>query len=146
MGSIEFLDHPADVYIRVTADTILDMYATAGKALFETMTATEALEPRVEREVGAEGYDMENLLYRWLEELLALYYTENIMCRDVFVDEIIVRRVGDEEEYVIRGRCRGETFDPERHEPRVEVKAVTYSLMRIVKDEKGWLAEFVLDI
>ncbi len=146
MGKITFLDHPADIYIRVESSGLLDLYATAGKALFEAMTDTSRVSGRYERSVEAEGFDMENLLYRWLEELLSIYYIENIMCGVVRVREIRVVSEDGEEKYIIQGTCLGEEFNPERHEARVEVKAVTYSLMKIIRGENGWFAEFVLDI
>ena len=69
------------------------------------------------------------------------------MCSSIRVKEISIKRtVDDDIEYHIKGECRGEIFNPEKHEARVEVKAVTYHLMRIIRSEDGWRAYFVLDI
>jgi SHS2 domain-containing protein len=145
-GKFDYLEHTADIYIVAYGSNIVELFENAGLALFESMTDTRRIEPRVEKKIEAEGFDLENLLYRWLEELLTIYYSENIMCGEIVVEAISIGRSGEEIEYSIKGICRGEEFDPEKHVPRVEVKAVTYHLMRIVKDEEKWRAYFVLDI
>ncbi len=146
LGKFDYLEHTADVYILAYGKDIIELFENAGIALFETMTDTSSLKGVVKREVSAEGFDLESLLYRWLEELLTLYYSENIMCNKVSVDSIVIEKSGGELVYRIKGVCYGEVFDPKRHESRVEVKAVTYHLMEIVKKGDEWRAYFVLDI
>ena len=111
------------------------------------MTSTRSLKSVERRDLEVEGYDLENLLYRWLEELLTLYYSEGLMCRDVVAEEINIKKSNEEVNYRIKGYCIGEYFDPERHESKVEIKAVTYHQMKIIRDENGlWKAYYVLDI
>jgi len=145
-GRFDYLEHTADVYIVAYGNDLLEMFENAGLGLFETMVNTNQLEPVETRKVESEGFDLENLLYRWLEDLLSLYYIEGIVCREVKVYELTIRRENNEAMYMIRGECIGEVFNPDKHESRVEVKAVTYHLMKIVKDEEKWKAYFVLDI
>jgi SHS2 domain-containing protein len=146
-GKFDYLEHTADLYIRAYGRDLLELFSNAGLSIFESMTTTSSLEAKEKRSVKAEGYDLENLFYRWLEELLTLYYSEGLMCREVVAEELVIRRVNDDREYSVKGYCVGEIFDPERHESKVEIKAVTYHQMRIIRDpEKGWIAYFVLDI
>jgi len=145
-GKFDYLRHTADIYVVAYGSNLLELLENAGLALFHSMTDLEKLEPAEERAVEARGFDLENTLYRWLEELLILYYSENFMCREVKVLEFSVRRENGDLAYTVKGVCRGEKFNPAKHEPRVEVKAVTYHLMRVVKDEELWRAYFVLDI
>ncbi len=145
-GVYDALEHMGDVYIRARGKSIIELLENSGIALFDTMVDTLKVEPGVERVVEASGFDMESLLYKWLEELLILYYSENLVCRDVVVEEFRIRRVDSDLEYSVRGRARCEKFSHEKHEPRVEVKSPTYSLMRILKTEDEWIAYFVLDI
>lgn len=145
-GVYDALEHTSDVYIRARGDSIVDLFENSGFALFDTMANAKSIEPRVIRELFASGFDLESLLYKWLEELLVLYYSENLICGRVVVDVLAISRINGELEYTIRGRAYCEEFNREKHEPRVEVKSPTYSLMRILKTEKEWLAYFVLDI
>ena len=145
-GKFDYLEHTADIYIVAYGSNLIELFENAGLSLFESMTNTNRVEPKIVKKVEAEGYDLENLLYRWLEELLILYYSENLMCSEVIVNEISIRRENSELSYNIKGLCRGEAFDPKKHESKVEIKAVTYHLMRIVKDEEKWKAYYVFDI
>ncbi|OYT39443.1 MAG: archease [Desulfurococcales archaeon ex4484_58] len=145
-GVFDYLEHTADLYIVAYGDNILDLYRNAGIALFESMTNTKDVDRVIEKRVVAEGFDLENLLYRWLEELLIIYYSENIMCSEIETSSLEIKRVNGELNYRLEGICRGEEFNPEKHEPRVEIKAVTYHLMRIVREDSEWRAYFVLDI
>jgi SHS2 domain-containing protein len=40
----------------------------------------------------------------------------------------------------------GEVLDPDRHHPRVDVKAVTLHHFRLEKTDCGWKASVILDI
>ncbi|MEM0379821.1 MAG: archease [Desulfurococcaceae archaeon] len=145
-GRFDYLEHTSDIYIVAYGSNLIELFENSGLALFESMTDTRKVKPLVEKRVETEGFDMENLLYKWLEELLIIYYSERIMCSEIIVDEISIARLNNDYVYRIKGKCRGEVFNPEIHEPRVEIKAVTYYLMRIVKSEEQWRAYFVLDI
>lgn len=145
-GVYESLEHTGDVYIRARGKDLLELFENSGKALFDTMTDIRRIDSVIEREVVVDGFDLENLLYRWLESLLVLYYSENLVCGEIRAHSLEVTRTGDELTYVIKARARCEKFNKEKHEGRVEVKAATYSLMRILKNENEWIAYFVLDI
>lgn len=145
-GRFDYLEHKSDVYVVAYGSNIVELLENAGLALFHSMVNIDSLNPSVERRVEAEGFDLENALYMWLEKLLILYYTENLLCREVVVEKFIVEKVNGELNYRINGLCRGEFFDRNRHVGKVEIKAVTYSLMRIIKSGDKWRAYFVLDI
>ena len=137
-----FLEHTADVYVEVCGSTLERAFELAGRALFEVMTDTSRVEPRVTLVVEDRGFDLENALYRWLEDLLIEYGRSNVVLSVFRVD--YVRR--ENEGYAFRATCMGETFDPRRHEARTEVKAVTYSLMEVLESGGRWILRFVLDI
>jgi SHS2 domain-containing protein len=142
----EQLEHTGDVYIKAYGRDLVSLLENSGIALFDTMVNIDRVECRVEKTINVEGFDLENLLYRWLEELLLLYYSENLVCSKVVVEELKISRVNGELAYYLKGLACCEKFNSEKHEPRVEVKSPTYSLMRIVKTEGAWVAYFVLDI
>jgi len=137
-----FLEHTADAYVEVCATTLERAFELAAKAMFEVMTDTSRVEPVREYVVVDQGFDLENALYRWLEDLLVEYGRSSTLFGEFRVD--YVRAEG--EGYAFRGRALGETFNPEKHEPRVEVKAVTYSQMEVLNLGDRWVLRFVLDI
>lgn len=145
-GVYDSLEHTGDVYIRARGSDVLELFENAGIALFDTMTDVRKVSGAIERAVEADGFDLESLLYRWLESLLLLYYSENLVCSNIRAQELQVERASEGLLYRVRGKAFCEPFNPERHEPRVEVKSPTYSLMRVLKAENEWVAYFVLDI
>ncbi|MCX8184258.1 MAG: archease [Sulfolobales archaeon] len=138
----KFLEHTADVYIEVCGESLEKAFELAGIALFEVMTDTSRVELRVTHVIEDRGFDLENTLYRWLEDLLIEYGKSNVVFSYINVE--YVRKEG--ENYVFRAICSGDYFNSEKHEVRTEVKAVTYSLMEIAKLDRKWLLRFVLDI
>ena len=142
-GGFRFLEHMSDVYFEATGNSIEEVFEWAAKAMFETMTDTSKVKPLKEVIIEDEGIDLMNALYRWLEDLLIEYSANNMVFSKFKVE--YVRQISNDR-VVFKGRAWGEEFNPEIHEPRVEVKAVTYSLMEIGKKNNCWYARVVLDI
>ena len=138
----EFLEHIADAYIAAYGRTLEEAFENAALAMFEVMTDTSKVEAKGERTLEASGYDEYELLYDWLEKLLIEYYSDNLVFSKFKVESIERTPEG----FRLRGKAMGEIFDPSRHESRVEVKAVTYSLMEIYRKNKIYVLKFVLDI
>lgn len=138
-----YLEHTADVLVEAWAPTITELFEELAKAMFEIMTDTTKVEPRTCIDIETEGFDLENALYRWLEELLILHDSENLVFGDFKVYK--VEKVS-ENRYVVLGKACGEVFDSSKHEPRTVVKAVTYAQMSVEKVDGIWRATVVFDI
>ena len=137
-----FLDHPADAYIEAYGNTLEELLENSALAMFDVMVDVSKVEPKVERHVESRGFDLESLLYNWLEDWLFYYSTEFLVFSKFKVHEIKRKK----EEFIVRASGWGEKFDERKHEPKVEVKAATYSQMFIGKVNGKWIARFVLDI
>uniref|UniRef100_A0A7J3ZJ10 Protein archease n=1 Tax=Fervidicoccus fontis TaxID=683846 RepID=A0A7J3ZJ10_9CREN len=138
----KFIEHTADVVIEAWGETLERAFENAARATFEVMTDTSRVEPRVGREIEVEGFDLENLLLRWIEELLLLFDSENLLLGEFKVERIAETQEG----YRLNATVRGERFNSEKHESRTHVKAVTYAQMKIWKENYTWRVRFTLDI
>jgi SHS2 domain-containing protein len=69
------LEHTADVGIEVDAPSRETLFAEAAVALADTLTASRAVRPALEREVEVEAADDELLLVDFLSEVLFLFET-----------------------------------------------------------------------
>ena len=141
-----FGPHTADVVIEAWGPSLEAVFEEMARAMFEVMTDTSRVEPRTRVDVEVCGIDLENLLYRWLEELLYHHDTKNLVFSRFEVRKIYERSEGEEKEVCLEGSAWGEEFDPSKHEPRTVVKAVTYAQMRIAREDGRWVASTVLDI
>ncbi|KAM3173175.1 hypothetical protein ACTXT7_013022 [Hymenolepis weldensis] len=114
----EHLDHTADVQIHAWGKDIKEAFEQAAMGMFSYMTTDyDSVDIKQTCEVEVEGSDMENLLFRFLDEWLFAFSAD---------DFFFPRSVG-----------YGEPFDLNRHPQGTEVKAITYSNMQIYdKDNK----------
>src|SRR5262245_60816435 len=134
----ETFDHTADLGLRVRSGDLNTLFAEAGLALLSTLVENpDAVAPARELAIDLPKDDLDYLLFDWLKALLYHFDTERLLCSrfDVRVDAAGLHAV-----------ARGEAFDPARHEPAHEVKAITYHDLKVEKTPDGWLAEVIVDI
>ncbi|WP_042699898.1 archease [Thermococcus sp. PK] len=137
----EHYEHTADIGIRGYGDTLEEAFEAVAIALFDVMVNVEKVEKKEVREVEVEGEDLYSLLYNFLEELLILHDTEGLVFRDF---EVKIEKT--EEGYKLKAKAYGEKLS-EKHEPKEEVKAITYHDMEIKQLPNGeWMAQLVPDI
>ena len=92
----------------------------------------------MERAIALEGVDAGDVWFRFLQEILYLHATDTFVPANFLPDHIT--------ETAISGTVAGEPFDPERHEQRPEVKAVTRHEFFVTRRGKGWFAEVIFDV
>ena len=136
-GSFEFIDHTADVGILVTAHTPEGMFETAALAFTGLVTNVDSLNLRLERKFRLQEDDMETLLVSWLQELLFLLDTEDL---------VFGRFQVNLQDLSMEATAWGEVFDPEIHPMKTEIKAVTYHQLEVEQSDQGWQARVIFDI
>ena len=137
----QFFHHTGDVGVDIDAADPGALFADAARAFSETITDREALaaDELVEVSLSADAIDL--LLVDWLSELVYRFDADGWLARDV---EVEVSRASDQ--WTLRGRLSGARLDPERHEVRVLVKAVTYHALEVVQIGSRWHARIIFDI
>ncbi|MGQ9543475.1 MAG: archease [Candidatus Bathyarchaeia archaeon] len=141
-GGFKFLEHMADAYIEAYGASLHEAFANSALAMFEVMTDTSKVEPKIEEIVEVEGHDLKSLLYSWLESLLLRFEIDNRL-----YSKFIVERINIEGgPLTLEARVYGEEFNPEKHPSKTEVKAVTFHLMEIEHPDGGWRLRFLLDL
>jgi SHS2 domain-containing protein len=138
----EFLEHVADAYVAAYGQSVSEAFQNAALAMFEVMTDTGKVEPKIREEVVVEERDEKALLYSWLEQLLLKFEIESKLYSRFDVSEILQTDKG----WRLRATIFGELFDPTKHESKVEVKAVTYHQMEIGQWNDGYVLKFILDL
>lgn len=141
MKRFEWVEHPSDIGFRAYGRDLSEAFENAALALFEVMVDTSKVEPREAREVHIGAEDPAALLYEWLDHLIALHDSENLVCSKFEVE--IGRESGG---FRLRARAYGEPFDPGRHPERTAVKAMTYHMMEIHGEPGKCWVQAVVDI
>jgi SHS2 domain-containing protein len=133
--SVEVIEHPGEVRVRLRAASFGELAAAAGSALAELQlkrppeTATDAW-----HEITTRGRDREALLVNWLNELIYLAETE----RWVGTEFMPLRET--DTELVMRARGVAVETAPS------QVKAATFHGLRITSAGGGVEADLVLDV
>mmetsp|Transcript_26998 Transcript_26998/g.69585 ORF Transcript_26998/g.69585 Transcript_26998/m.69585 type:complete len:209 (+) Transcript_26998:2378-3004(+) len=126
--NFEYLDHTADVQLHGWGKTTESAFAATALAMMNYQTPINKVRRKITREITAEGHDLYSLLYNFLDEVLYIFHTELLVCRDIKVTSL------DQDAWSITAVGRGETFERGRHEQGTEVKAITYSAMQIYEN------------
>ncbi|WP_131160547.1 archease [Aeropyrum pernix] len=135
-------EHTADVLVIAYGRTLEEAFENAARGVYEVVTDTSRVEPRRRVDASIEGIDLENLLYRFIENLIAYTDSEGL----VFGLFRVCKIECSGESCSIVASAWGEEFDPSRHEHRTIVKAMTYADMEIKEENGCWRVQFVVDI
>lgn len=135
----ELLQHTSEVGFRATGRTLEDAFANAGRALFQVMTDIDQLGQDVSRDITVESEGVEALLYDFIDELIYLSQAEGVLFR-----EFDIRIETAPGTYTLNGMARGQEIQAGMR--LQEVKAPTYSDMRVEEEEAGWVIEMYLDV
>jgi protein archease len=136
----EFFDVTADVGFRAYGENLEEAFENAALAMFEVITNTSKIKPKIKKEIKIEAEDDYGLLFDWLTELLVITDSEGTV-----FSKFKVKIEKKDDKYLLEGSIWGEELNPSIHEIREEVKAVTYHLMDI-KKQNGYMMRVILDI
>jgi SHS2 domain-containing protein len=137
-----FLEHTADVYVEAWGLTIGKSFEDAALALFEVMIDTGTVNPTKRETIVVEARDKHELLYKWLEQLIQKFEIDNNVYSRFQVEIMEIQR----NVLHLEATIFGETYDGERHLPRVGVKAITYHRMQVSERKGKTTLKFILDI
>lgn len=131
------IDHTADLGLQVWGRTLPNLFANAAEGMCSLYMELEAVQPREERTITADGYDREEVLVDWLRQVLYGIEVDGFLpCR------FDILRL---EDTCLEAVVRGETYDPARHRWRTGIKAVTYHDLHIAQKGGKWTVTVVLD-
>ncbi len=136
-----FLDHTADVLFQAEAGTLPELFEQCALALEEAQVELEKVEAKEKIAFSKESKSIEMLLFEFLEELLFYKDSENLLFSkfDIRVNE-------KEKPYALRCTAWGERLNVEKHQPKVDVKAITLHMFEVKKIKRGWKAQVLVDV
>ena len=140
-GGYRFLEHTTDAVIEAYGETVEEAFAQAAKALNDTMIDIRGVKLGLETMISAQGHDLESLLFDWLDKVMLLLVVDGVVTSE-FVVKIDRTSAG----YALVATAKGEKLDLNRHEYKVEIKAVTYHEMSVRQDIDKTTVRFLLDL
>lgn len=142
--SYEFLEDIAiaDIAFEAKGKDLSEVFIASGDATLNAMIDNlAAIELQEERVFRLENDELDMLLFNFLQEFIYYKDSELLLLR--------AQQVNIEQKdnlYHLTASAKGEKLDPERHEQRVDVKAVTLHRFQLEKTDDGWMAMVILDI
>ncbi len=139
------LEHMTDALIEVEADTLEHVFELAAKALVDVMIDVSRVDSKQELHIDVDGYDMENLLYNWLEYIMIILVSDHIALSkfNVSIDKPDGKY---STQYRLHAKAYGEPLNLEKHNYKVEIKGVTYHMMSIKESDGKYRLTFLLDL
>ena len=136
--AFEIIDHTADVGIIAYGTDMRQLFSNAALALFSLIIDTESIEGKLQHNLEVTSKDRDDLLVEWLNELIYLFDAEHILFNRFEIESLSRNQ--------LKAICYGESFDPLRHKIKTGVKAATYHLLKIDKNNSGYKAQIIFDI
>ncbi|MBI1821171.1 MAG: archease [Nitrospirae bacterium] len=125
----KIIDTTADIGLIAFGTSLMALFENAGKGLFSLIADLNRVEPRFTYPVhskasGLKVQDPEGLLVEWLNELIYIHQTRNVLGKICHLTSI---------ELELRGYFLGEPIDWSKHELKFDIKAATFHRLYIKK-------------
>ena len=138
----EYFEHTADIGVRAFGINLAAAFEEEAKGMFNIMVDIEGVNERQEIEITTEADTKENLLVEWLNALIAEADHKGMAFASFQIQEL--RKVGTG--YYLKGIAIGETLDPKRHNVKIEVKAATYSQLKVEFRRDKVMVQCIVDV
>ncbi len=128
----------------ITSDVMYDVYGkdkkelfeNAAEALFSVICEIKKVKPKKKINIKVEGENLKDLLYNWLQELIA-----KVDIQEMFFSKFKIKKITDKK---LEAEIFGESISNEKS--GTVVKAVTYYNFELKKTEKRYKARVSVDI
>ena len=138
MKKYEQFEHTADIGIRVFGKDLKELFENAALGMFDLIADLGGIKTSIEETVEADGDTSEDLLVAWLDELLYRFYTKEIIFAKFRIEEMSGN--------ALKAKVFGRPVSVNRNRLKTEIKAVTYSDLKINKDGGGYRVEIIFDV
>ena len=164
----EHYSHPADIGIRGFGATKEEAFAQAALALTAIVADLEMVVPKEEVKISCQEQDDEFLFVSWLNALIYEMATRRMLFSrfEVRIDKPAVKpqakylstslETGLAPQFIagsprftqdLSARVFGEKIDVKKHTPAVEVKAATYTDLKVGQSKNGdWVVQCIVDV
>lgn len=137
-GRFTILEHPSDIGVLAVAGSRKQALEAAAEGLVSIIADPRSIHPKLTRPLEARGQDEATLPILWLNEIIFYFDAEQLLFSRFSVDHW--------SRTALLGRGWGERFDPNIHELRTAVKAVTYHQYRSRQRPEGWELQVFFDV
>ncbi|UCD16028.1 MAG: archease [Candidatus Omnitrophota bacterium] len=140
MKEFEFIEHTADIGVRVYGRSLEELFTHAATALFSIILDYKPQQLK-SKEIELEASTLEDLFVIWLNELISGFFADKFLPADYRIE---IKDAPNKK--ILKVRLRGQDFNPYENKISAEVKAATYHNLKIEKVDKGYKVEVIFDV
>ena len=137
----ELFEHTADIGIRGFGKTREEAFSEAAKAMLSVMVDLKSVSGKRKVELKEKADSAENLLAEFLNEILFTMDTKEMIFSEAKVKEIREEKGKFHLSAVLLGEKKSKN-----HRFMTEVKAATYSQLKVAEEEGKWVAQCIVDV
>ena len=138
MQVYEFINHTADLGIRVRGNSLKQLFERVAWAMFDILVELKGVKLKKTFEIEIKAEQIDELLADWLRELLYKFNGEGYLFKKFEVKKL--NKQG------LKAKVRGEKLDLSRHQLKTEIKAVTYYELEVKKRKDIWETQVIFDV
>lgn len=146
----KFLEHTADVQAECRADTFVGLLESAARALYSVALKKQRKLARKKHELFVSGANREEVVVRWLQELVFLLETDGFVAVKYHWDGAHTDEQQEPppalHDNVITVHCTAEGYFCRPEDRGEEVKGATYHGLTVEKNQQGFLARVIFDL
>ena len=132
------LDHTADLGMIVRGRNLKTLFEVAARSMMYIMVKGKPADTTRTFNLSVEGYDLDDLMVRWLGEILYLFEGEHELVTGVEITSVSHSHLDATLETV--------SFDTNLHEILCEIKAVTFHQIEVAKKDDHWETRIIFDL
>ena len=140
MNNFEFIEHTADIGIRVYGKTLPALFVNSAQALFSIILDYEP-QGKIQKTIELEEENLENLFVDWMNELISQFFADKFLPAQYSVNVNSSEKLS-----TLKADILGESFNPYERKIEKEIKAATYHGLKVEKTKEGYVAEVIFDI
>jgi SHS2 domain-containing protein len=138
MKKYEIIDHTADIGLKAYGRNLGELFKNSALGMFEIIADLKDVKPETPLTIELGAVTREELLVNWLRELLYQYNTQEILFKNFEIEKITDNRIS--------AKAWGQAFNRQKHNLKMEIKAVTYYELKIEKEKEGWMSQVIFDV
>lgn len=141
-----YLEHSTDAIVQAHGSSLEELFENSAMGLVNIMFDIDKVENRQSETIIASDENLENLLFDWLEKVLL----------KIFIDQIVLSRFSirffekhknlEEKRYFLEAQVGGEKVNYDKHNYKIEIKAITYHELKIQRTDTSYVATFLVDL
>jgi SHS2 domain-containing protein len=141
-----YLEHSTDAIVQAQGSSLEELFENSAMGLVNIMFDIDKVENRQSETIIASDENLENLLFDWLEKVLL----------KIFIDQIVLSRFSirvfekdknlEEKRYFLEAQVGGEKVNYDKHNYKIEIKAITYHELKIQCTDTSYVATFLVDL